>query len=228
MLLRKSHLSFEKIAAQWARELDDAKTPGRLNRDEILLGMVCGIWRSEFENAALTIEQAPRFDIDGRKYKPQPMRVTRETLDEVVLLRPGVRQRDPAVSRWEFLAPLKLEDYEPRSLRIWLEPLTISKEDFGRWCDDHEHPRPAFWFGLPDHSPPSADELQLRTQAERNCYNWLAELGNNETPDAKNTKDKLFQKAQQQFGVSRRAFDDLWRHAMPSAFKAPGARKTGS
>lgn len=177
MRLRKSHLSFEKIAYEWARELDDAKRPGRLNRGEIFLEMVRGIWRGEFENAALTIDQAPRYRLENerkqewRRYKPPPMRVTRETLDKVVLLGPGVRPNDPEVSRWEFRASLKLEDYEPLSLRTWLEPLTISKEDFGRWCDDHGHVRPKFWFG--DAGEETGFELQPppmpegRAQAER-------------------------------------------------------------
>lgn len=146
MLLRETHLTFKQIAHEWARELDDAKKPGRLNRDEIFLNMVNGVWRGQFAN--LTIEQALRDDKDGRSYKPAPMPITREVLDKVVLVRQGARQRDPGASRWEFLASLKLGEYdEPLFLRVYLEPLTISKEDFARWCDEQGHQRPRFWFG---------------------------------------------------------------------------------
>ena len=174
MLLRESDLTFERIAHEWARELDDAKKPGRLNRDEIFLNMVCGVWRGQFANTVLTIEQAFRDDKDGQKFKPLPLRVTRETLDKVVVLRPGVRPCDPDASRWDFWTERKLHEYEPLSLRTWFEPLTISKEDFGRWCDEQGYQRPTFWGDLiknhqprarPAHRPP----LQLDNTQRALC-----------------------------------------------------------
>ena len=153
---------------------------------------------------------------------------------------PKAAMRDPALwsevkaeVRWDILDALTLDEYSHMFRTAYLEPLTISKEDFGRWCDDHEHPRPAFWFEPspgeePGHRPPSTDKLQLRTKAEAECYSWLVEIGRNEKPTARNTKGKLYRKAHQKFGVSRRAFDGRWQVAMPSTFKAPGVRKTGS
>ena len=48
---------------------------------------------------------------------------------------------------FDSLEALGLDKYEGVYRRCWLEALTISKDDFGQWCDDHEHTRPAFWFG---------------------------------------------------------------------------------
>ena len=228
MRLNDSHLTFGKIADEWARELKEAETPGRRNRDEIFLEMVSGVWRGQFADTVLTIERAPTDDKDGQRYKPAPMPVTRETLDKMVLLRSGVRPCDPDASRWEFRASLKLEAYEPLSLRAWFEPLTISKDAFGDWCDQCGHERPAFWFPQlsNDHTPPSVDELQLRDQAEKDWYARLVEIGRTQEPNSQNTKEKLFQKAYSEDGLSQRAFDSLWLFAMPTKFKKAGARKT--
>ena len=226
MRLNDSHLTFGKIADEWARELEETKTPGRRNRDEIFLEMVRGVWRGQFADTVLTIEQAAKYDKGGQRYKPAPMPVTPETLDKMVLLRSGVRPCNPDASRWEFRASLKLEVYEPLSLRTWFEPLTISKDAFGDWCDQCGHARPAFWFPQlsNDHTPPSVDELQLRDQAEKDWYARLVKIGRTQEPNNQNTKGKLYQKAMND--ISQRAFDNLWRFAMPTKFKAAGPRKT--
>jgi len=148
MLLREFHLTFGRIADEWARELDEAKVPSRRSRDEIFLEKVRGIWRGQFADTVLTIEMSPRDDKDGRRYQPAPMPFTREMLDAVVLVRQGARRRYLGASRLEFLTSLELEDYDATLfLSVYLEPLTISKEDFGRWCDEQGHQRPRFWFG---------------------------------------------------------------------------------
>ncbi len=69
------------------------------------------------------------------------------------------------------------------------------------------------------------NDLHFRSKAERECYEWLVEIGQKQKPSTLNTKDKLFQQAQKH-GISGRAFDKLWQVAMPLKFKAPGARKT--
>lgn len=159
MLLRESHLTFGRIADKWARELEEAKTPDRRNRDEIFLEMVRDIRRGQFDDKGITLARSARDvyseilkDQDSGNVghflnvRPPPMPVTRETLDEVVQVRQGAGQRYPGTSRLEFLTSLKLEDYDPLFLSAYLEPLTISKEDFGRWCDEQGHQRPRFWF----------------------------------------------------------------------------------
>ena len=67
---------------------------------------------------------------------------------------PKAAMRDPALwsevkaeVRWDILDALTLDEYSHMFRTSYLEQLTISKEDFGRWCDNHGHERPAFWFG---------------------------------------------------------------------------------
>ena len=56
------------------------------------------------------------------------------------------------------------------------EALTISKDDLGRWCDDHGRARPAFWFGddavdkaASGTVPSRDDEIGKRIQAVINA-----------------------------------------------------------
>ena len=165
-LLKEDRLPFDKIAHEWARELEEAKIPGRRNRNEILQKLLNAVRRGEFDNVLLMIEQSPRNRLektqqDGKggqeewsRVKPPPMRVTRETLAKVLLLRSGVGRVEPD-------SDLKLSDCEPLSLRTWIEPLTVSREHFGRWCDDYGHARPAFWFGDTGREP---DQKQAKVQ----------------------------------------------------------------
>lgn len=75
------------------------------------------------------VPQAPLFRL--RFLDPQP-----EPWDSV-----------KADVRWDILAALTPDEYILGFRERYLEPLTISKEDFGRWCDDQSHQRPTFWFG---------------------------------------------------------------------------------
>ena len=133
---------------------------------------------------------------------------------------------------WGALDALTPDEYSPTFRRAYLEAPTISKDDFGRWCDEQGHQRPRFWFGPrpapaekePEHHPPSVDELHLRSKAERDWYDRLVKIGQTQEPNTRNTKEKLLEHAKDE--ISQRAFDNLWRLAMPDKFKYPGPRKT--
>jgi hypothetical protein len=47
---------------------------------------------------------------------------------------------------WGALDALKPGEYDKGYRDDYLEPLTISKDVFGRWCDEQEYQRPRFWF----------------------------------------------------------------------------------
>jgi len=241
MRLNDSRLTFGKIADKWSRELAEAKVPGRRERDEIFLTFLRGALAGQFDDKGVTLAQARR-DVYSEQLKdkgsenvghyfnvkPLPMPITGELLARMVLLRPGVRRPDTGSDPWYLSEGLNLDDFDPYFVSGYIEPLTISKDAFGDWCDQCGHARPAFWFPQlsNDHTPPSVDELQLRDQAEKDWYARLVEIGRTQEPNSQNTKDKLFQKAYSEDGLSQRAFDKIWLVAMPTKFKKGGARKT--
>lgn len=185
MRLRKSHLTFGKIADEWTWEV--AGTPGALNRAEIFHELLKALWRGEFEDedgkyTFLMLHLPPpggawRIDhkfVDKnhmRTAETKPVGFNRRMLLCVLAfdrphglpLPPGDRLRgwhspesdnpEPipwselkAEVRWDILDALTLDEYSRTFRRTYLESLTISKDDFGRWCDEHGHTRPAFWF----------------------------------------------------------------------------------
>ncbi len=244
MRLNDSHLTFGKIADEWSRELAEAKVPGRRERDEIFLTFLRGALAGQFDDKGVTLAQA-RKDVYSEQLKdkgsenvvhrfnvqPLPMPITGEWLAQAQMVptpRPGVRRPDTGPDPWYPSEGLNLDDFDPLFVSCYIEPLTISKDAFGDWCEQFGHARPAFWFPQlsNDHTPPSVDELQLREQAEKDWYARLVEIGITQEPNSQNTKDKLFQKAYSEDGLSQRAFDNLWRFAMPTKFKKGGARKT--
>ena len=48
--------------------------------------------------------------------------------------------------RWDILDALTLDEYPGTFRSDYLEPQTISNDDFGRWCDARGRKRPRFWF----------------------------------------------------------------------------------
>ena len=63
MRLRKSHLTFGKIADEWAREI--ANQPGGLDSNEIFHELIRAVWRGDFEdedgeNSRLTTHKQPK------------------------------------------------------------------------------------------------------------------------------------------------------------------------
>ena len=178
MRLRKSHLTFDKIADEWSREV--ASTPGALGRDDILLELIRAVWRGEFEDdcepgepkSRLTYQHKAKWDRDAylkgdmRLTKPPPLTPcnrrmllaamppiagvplppTSELWPEDGLESFPWKKLKPSIP-FDALAALSLDKYEGSYRRIWLELLTISQDDFGRWCDESRHARPAFWFG---------------------------------------------------------------------------------
>ncbi len=48
--------------------------------------------------------------------------------------------------RWDFLDALTMDEYTGTFRWAYLEALTISKDDFGRWRDEQGRKRPRFWF----------------------------------------------------------------------------------
>ncbi len=219
-LLKEVRLPFGKIADQWARELEEAKTPGRLNRDEILQKLLNAVRRGLFNNALLTIEVAPRYDKDGQRSNLSRIRVTQETLATMLLLRSGVGQIDPH-------SELKLSDYEPLSLRTWIEPLTISREDFDQWCNDYRLTRPAFWFaGRGKHvvaaSQSHTETAQLRGKLQR----WLEE--ETAKPEAQSlVKEDFLKRAREKVDkhITENLFHEVWRIAnLAERFRKKGRR----
>ena len=72
----------------------------------------------------------------------------RENYDPVgIMIDPVPWSEVKAEVPWDVLDALTLDEYSKRFLSLHIEPLTIAKDDFGRWCDDHDQERPAFWFG---------------------------------------------------------------------------------
>ena len=173
MRIQKAHLTFREIADEWARETEEAKAPGRRCRDEIFQELVRAVGRCEFEDAnarsCLTIRQliGMRFngkalDKDGRRTDTPPRTSfnRRMLLDVLTAMSPDSALELPAKAD-DVLVVLDVGDYSEIYRQAYLERLTISKEDFGQWCDDHGQKRPAFWFGDHGQEPsPQPDEAE--------------------------------------------------------------------
>ncbi len=146
MLLQDSHLKFGDIADRWARENTDH--PGALSRGQIVDQLKEALRRGEFDFATLTVGQAPRdVLVDSSpggppnyvRVGPSRLVVTRDILNKML---------------FRFPVPDEL------TIELWLEGLRISKDDFGRWCDDQDMKRPRFWFG-------SEPQLKPKPESER-------------------------------------------------------------
>ena len=100
----------------------------------------------------------------GARYVPDPNRHERALFD----ITNGDNQA--IAEGCEKLAALPVERY-PQGARDFINNLAITKEVFDRWCDEHEHRRPAFWSGENDRSRSeqgSAEAIARReTQEQR-------------------------------------------------------------
>ena len=120
---------------------------------------------------------------------------------------------------------------ETFNIKVSLRDIFVNKFDIKSLLSDNNLPVPQGVLteevGQGEHRPPSVDTLELKEEAERKCYSWLVEIGQEQESNSSNTKGRLSNEAKQRFGISQRAFENLWRVAMPPKFKAPGARKSG-
>ncbi len=211
-----SHLTFGKIADEWARELADAKVPGRRERDEIFLTFLRGALAGEFDDKNVTLAQARR-DVYSEKLKdkgsenvvhrfnvqPLPMPITGEWLAQAQMVptpRPGVRRPDTGSDPWYLSEGLNLDDFEPLFVSCYIEPLTISHEHFGQWCDDHGHERPVFWFGKPN----KAGRPSTKREIEK-AYKALSAAGE---VDYNAPQNAVYEKIRSKVGPGREGFGD--------------------
>lgn len=160
MRLRRSHFTFGQIADKWAREVSNQ--PDALSRDEILHEMIRAVWRGDFEdedeeNSCLTIHRSPpggevRGGVWTEEARPEPFNRIKLlgalTLDSPVPIPlPPPRRFRTDDAPWQSLFELTRAESNQTMRERYLEALTITKEDFGRWCDERGHQRPTFWFG---------------------------------------------------------------------------------
>ena len=135
MLFPKSHYTFGEIADLWATEI--AGDPPAENREEILARIAIGLKRHEFDHADLMIWRAAT-SVRSAGWRP----VSYEMLENTLFYVPDKHHR-----------------------KVWLEGLRISKDDFGRWCDEHEITRPRFWFDGKEGNATVADRKEEPTTA---------------------------------------------------------------
>ena len=218
MLLQDSHLTFGRIADEWAREV--AAMPGGLARDKILHDLVRAVWRGEFEDedgkdTVLMLHQPPpggawRIDdkfVDKnhmRTAETKPVGFNRRMLLCVLAfdhphglpLPPGDRLRgwhspesdnpEPvswselnAEVRWDILDALTLDEYPGTFRWAYFEALTISKDDFGRWCDEQGRKRPKFWFEdgrqVGPGRPPGSSQTKARRQKVYDLFDQVVQ-----------------------------------------------------
>ena len=217
MRLRKSHLNFGKIANEWARESAPG-TLGRDDiLLELIRAVWRGEFEDDCQpgepKSWLTIPNPEVVRGDGafldksrhRTDTPPEILFNRRLLLYTtppiagVPLPPKSELGDQESFPWkklkpsipfEALAALRLDEYEEYYRRAYLEALTVSKDRFGLWCDDHEHARPAFWFGdvrgkriqtgpdvaedTPEATPSGLTQAQQRKGGSRSKHNpWL-------------------------------------------------------
>ena len=250
MRLNDSHLTFGKIADEWARELAEAKVPGRRARDEIFLTFLRGALAGQFDDKGVTLAQARR-DVYSEKLEdkgsenvvhrfnvqPLPMPITGEWLAQAQMVptpRPGVRRPDTGPDPWYLSEGLNLDDFDPLFVSCYIEPLTISKDAFGDWCEQCGHARPAFWFGeqAPAHHEakilgPQNVPLQSHAKGTRlrsTLQRWLEQTA--AKPEAQAfVKEDFLKRAREEINVSitDNLFRDVWKLAsIPENFHNPG------
>ena len=125
MLLQASQLTFGEIMDRWARE--SADHPGALSHDRILERFFDALHNDEFSHARLKVWQHPKY------VSPDNQTYVRQSGAWIVVTR-------------DMLAQTLFRNRDEINMQVWLKDLQISKDEFGRWCDAHEYPRPKFWF----------------------------------------------------------------------------------
>ena len=150
------NMTFGRIVETWAREL--AGTPAEMGREEILHRLIKAFWNGEFElrgETCLTI--AP---LSGTAADRQAMEengpptgssriITRRGMIRVLELLgflPPLAESSEDGDVFSILAALPPSEYGDLARIAYLEALTISKEDFGAWCQSQGHAPPSFWF----------------------------------------------------------------------------------
>lgn len=160
-------LEFGQIAALWSQE------HGGRTRDETLQLLISAVWLRDFEDASgktcLTLESVGGLDKSFNRRDLLTAMRSLPALDHMAIPAdaftpdshtlpngpfaapwPSVRDKVP----WQKLAALGLDQYrgaypEPHHdhhLDTWLEPLSISKDDFWDWCSQRKLDPPEFWF----------------------------------------------------------------------------------
>lgn len=191
MLLRATHLTFGKIATLWAKE--NADKPSGLNRDKILDELKKALRQGEFDFATLTIDMAPR-DVLVDSSPGGPPSYVRIGPSRLVVI-PYI------LDKMLFQCP------DEGTRKTWLEGLRISRDAFGRWCEEKQHEQPTFW-------PQKNDAPKSRTTiaAQTRCKNWLVSLMR-VGPPTKN-KGNYRKTAQREFEVGTKVFDRAWANAV--------------
>ena len=95
----------------------------------------------------------------------------------------------------------------------------VSRADLSAWCESTGRPRPRFWFAA----------AATTAKARSDCRRWLLRNVNAGAKDR--PKDRYFEEAARLIpGLSRNAFDEIWRQTVPDVWKRPptrGARSRG-
>lgn len=154
-------LTFRQVAREWAKEV--GSKPGSFDEKKIFDTLVNAFLHGQFDDFELTIERAPKYVL-GKRIQPPPMRVTRASFANIIVLAPGSQislpakqadPNDPSLPKyrpvdsvpWEELAKQGPNAFDKHLREAWLEPLTIRKDNLARWADRQDYKQPRFWFG---------------------------------------------------------------------------------
>jgi hypothetical protein len=111
------------------------------------------------------------------------------------------------------LASIALDDYH-ELIRPIVFSLTVTKNDFGSYCDRAKWPRPPFWFRHEQRS-------ERAKRQEQEVADWLRSLSMGQKMGSKKA---YFAEARKQFpGVPYNAFERAWDKSVPLKWKQVGA-----
>ena len=229
--LRDTNLMLSHLAREWAREL-----PPRPTEQAVMTLLLRAVWQRELgvfhlnDKPAHTedllrlvslSEQNPGFAIYSNS---APERMTSVELPDggvefhlkrYVILPADLdhlsaEQRQSAI---EELSAMQFDDFS-EAFRGFVSMLRVTREEFGRYCDEAGYPRPMFWFG-------KAKAQVSKAKPEADCAKWLRSLIQE---GRRHPKPWYLDEALRQFPkLSERGFNRVWRRTVPASWRARGA-----
>jgi hypothetical protein len=229
--LRDNDLMLSRLATEWAQEM-----PARPTEHAIITLLLRAVWQRELFTLHLDDRSAcpedllrlvplsvhPGFEIyeDGSPERIESVELPNGELEvhfnRFVVL-PADLTNLSAEQRRSAIKELSVMQFDHFSdaFRGFVRMLRVTREEFGRYCDEAGYPRPYFWFG-------KARAKASKAKPEGDCAKWLRSLAQDKKQHSKSCyRDEALQKFP---NLTERGFNRAWDRSVPASWRKKGRK----
>ena len=229
--LRNDDLMLSRLATEWAQEM-----PARPTEHAIMTLLLRAVWQRELfalhldDRSAcpedllklVRLSEHPGFEIyaNGSPDRVESVELPDGGLEvhynrfvvlPADLTNLSAEQRQSAI---EELSVMQFDHFSD-AFRGFVRMLRVTREEFGRYCDEAGYPRPYFWFG-------KARAKASKAKPEGDCAKWLQLLAQGKKEHPKPWyRDEALRKFP---NLSERGFNRAWTPSVPASWRKKGRK----